>query len=142
MKILGEGKIIMVMNTAFGNLEQLPFDLRQRRVINYNMPENNQEKATERNNLAKDFERAIRPILQALEEEIKRKNSIAEIAKEEIREGDLSGGMFYHYTRYFLNDKIGELAPKSSKKKVINEDMLIKAIDLTEELVIEFASVA
>ncbi|NES73742.1 MAG: nucleotide-binding protein, partial [Okeania sp. SIO2D1] len=42
MKTLGEGKIIMVMNTAFGTPEQLPFDLRMRRVIRYNMPVDNQ----------------------------------------------------------------------------------------------------
>ena len=142
MKTLGEGKIIMVMNTAFGSPEQLPFDLRTRRVIRYNMPEDNQEKSIERNELTKDFERAIRSILEELEEEIKRKSSIAEIAKKEIMENDLGRGTFYWYTRYFLNDKIGELAVKSSKKRVINEDTLIKGIDITEEVVIEFAGVA
>ncbi|NES73741.1 MAG: hypothetical protein F6K24_55435, partial [Okeania sp. SIO2D1] len=106
------------------------------------MPEDNQEKSTERNKLIKFLERAIRSILQELEEEIKRKSSIAEIAKKEIMENDLGSGTFYWYTRYFLNDKIGELAAKSSKKSVINEDTLIKGIDITEELVIEFAGVA
>ncbi|MEB3342477.1 hypothetical protein [Okeania sp.] len=67
MKTLGEEKIIMVMNTAFGNPEQLPFDLRMRRVICYNMPEDNQEQPTERNKLTKSLERAIIPILQELE---------------------------------------------------------------------------
>ncbi|MDJ0556899.1 MAG: nucleotide-binding protein [Microcoleaceae cyanobacterium MO_207.B10] len=41
MKTLGEEKIIMVMNTAFGTPEKLPFDLRMRRVITYNMPVDN-----------------------------------------------------------------------------------------------------
>ncbi|MGD1805564.1 hypothetical protein ACP6PL_09005 [Dapis sp. BLCC M126] len=141
MKTLGEGNFIMVMNIAFGNPEQLPFDLRMRRVITYNMPVDNQEKSPERHKLAKDFERAIRPILQELEKEIKRKSSIAEIVKKDIMEGDIYGAGVNWYIRS-LNSEIVQLAPKYSKKRVINESVLIKAIDLTEELVIEFAGVA
>ncbi|MDJ0556898.1 MAG: hypothetical protein QNJ68_21120 [Microcoleaceae cyanobacterium MO_207.B10] len=75
-------------------------------------------------------------------EETKRKNSIVKIAKKDIKEGELVGAGVNHYIRHFLNYEIGKLAPKSSQKMVINENMLIKAIDLTEELFIEFAGVA
>ncbi len=128
MKTLGEGKIIMVMNTAFGTPEKLPFDLRMRRVITYNMPVDNQEKSPERNNLAKSFERAIIPILQKVEEETK-------------REVTWSRSKIKNYIEQ-LDSQIKELTPKLSEKSVENEDLLIKAIDLTEELVIEFAIVA
>ncbi len=141
MKTLGEGKFIMVMNTAFGTPEQLPFDLRTRRIITYNMPEDNQEKSTERNKLAKYFERAIRPILQSLEEQIKRKLSIAEQVKLDIkRDVPWSGNKIKKYIKQ-LDSKIKELTPKFSEKTVENEDLLIKAINLTEELVIEFAGI-
>ncbi|CDN11831.1 MAG: hypothetical protein HRU34_00290 [Richelia sp.] len=39
VKTLGWGKIIIVINTAFGTIEELPFDIRMRRVTNYHIPE-------------------------------------------------------------------------------------------------------
>ncbi|NEO53362.1 MAG: hypothetical protein F6K54_09880 [Okeania sp. SIO3B5] len=139
MKNLGEGKIIMVMNTAFGTPEQLPFDLRMRRILTYNMPVDNQDKSTERNKLAKSLERAIRPILQELVEEIKRILSIIEQAKLEIkRDVPWSGTKIKKYVKQ-LDSKIKDMTPIFSEKSVENEDLLIKAIDKTEELVIEFA---
>ncbi|NEQ39844.1 MAG: hypothetical protein F6K40_27785 [Okeania sp. SIO3I5] len=142
MKTLGEGKIIMVMNTAFGTPEQLPFDLRMRRILTYNMPENNQEKAPERNKLAKSFERAIRPILQALEEEIKRKIFIAEQLTLEIKKREIleSRSKMKRYIKQ-LDSQIKDMTPIFSEKSVENENLLIKAINLTEELIIEFAGV-
>jgi hypothetical protein len=39
LKALGHASIIMVMNTAFGPLENLPFDLRQKRAVTYSLRE-------------------------------------------------------------------------------------------------------
>jgi len=142
MKTLGEGKIIMVMNTAFGSIEQLPFDLRQRRVITYNMPVDNQEKSPERNNLAKYFERAIIPILQELEEQITIELSITELAIISVQQGDRSSSILVNQFMELLDNQTKKLAPKFSKKSVDKENLLIKAIDKTEELVIAFASLA
>ncbi len=112
MKTLGEGKFIMVMNTAFGTLEKLPFDLRTRRIITYNMPEDNQEKSTERNKLVKYFERAIRPILRELEEEIKRKFLIWKQLEEERKRGlILTGTKIKKYIKQ-LDSQIKDLTPK------------------------------
>ncbi len=36
--VLGEERIITVLNTAYGKQEDLPFDLRQRRAIGYYLP--------------------------------------------------------------------------------------------------------
>ena len=51
IKILGWEQIIMVMNKAFGNLKELPFDLLKKRVLTYDMPEDVSERATERKHL-------------------------------------------------------------------------------------------
>ncbi|NEP82074.1 MAG: nucleotide-binding protein [Okeania sp. SIO3C4] len=155
MKTLGEGNFIMVMNTAFGTPEQLPFDLRMRRVITYNMTVDNQDKSTERNKLAKFLERAIRPILEELEdiirkfviskqleEERARELSITERAIISVKQGDRSSSIQVHQFMEWLDHQIKKLAPKFSKKSVDKEDLLIKAINKTEELVIEFASLA
>lgn len=60
---LGWGKIICVVNTAFGNIDQMPFDLRHRRLLTYHLPETNTEKTDQRKQLAEKIEGAIRDIL-------------------------------------------------------------------------------
>jgi len=62
-KTLAESRVIMVMNTAFGALEQLPFDLRMKKIIHYNSPSDAQERGIERKMLASKFEDAIRAVI-------------------------------------------------------------------------------
>src|SRR5579885_897526 len=63
MKALGPGRIIMVLNRAFGPPEQLPFDLRLRRVVCYDMPDASNDRATERKKLEGVLAEALRTIL-------------------------------------------------------------------------------
>lgn len=69
IKTLGFSKIIIVMNTAFGEPELLPFDLRQRRVVTYDMPEENEERAGARRELEAILEEGLRTILGRIEGE-------------------------------------------------------------------------
>jgi hypothetical protein len=62
-KVLGVSNIIMVMNTAFGGPELLPFDLRPRRVITYCMPKETEERAPERRKLEATLKEGLRTIL-------------------------------------------------------------------------------
>lgn len=55
LKTLGEGKIITVMNRAFGEPELLPFDLKLKRVTTYNLPKGASERKGERDRLEKVF---------------------------------------------------------------------------------------
>jgi hypothetical protein len=57
---LGEERVVLVFNKAFGALGQLPFDLRTRRVVSYEMSEATTERASERSALKAKFELAIR----------------------------------------------------------------------------------
>ena len=54
---------LMVANTAFGATETLPFDLRNRRIIPYAMPDENVERAPERNVLQRVLEEHMRAII-------------------------------------------------------------------------------
>ncbi len=63
LKALGLERIVLVQNTAFGGPEQLPFDLRQKRVLTYSSPEDSQERAPERLRLQEELKTAIRSIL-------------------------------------------------------------------------------
>jgi hypothetical protein len=70
IKVLGFDKIIMVMNTAFGRPELLPFDLRQRRVVTYDMPKENEERARVRRELETILEDGLRAVLGRIEGEL------------------------------------------------------------------------
>lgn len=61
---LGWDRIVMVMNTAFGDVTQLPFDLRGRRVLPYFLPDTPGEpKAEVRRELERRLKEAIISIL-------------------------------------------------------------------------------
>jgi hypothetical protein len=63
-KALGSDRVIMVMNTAFGKPEDLPFDLKMRRVITYSSNQDDNDKSQERNKLQSTLNTALRSILK------------------------------------------------------------------------------
>ncbi|MCB1470432.1 MAG: hypothetical protein KDK08_25525, partial [Rhizobiaceae bacterium] len=63
LRALGPERVILVFNTAFGRLEDLPFDLRMRRVQLYEMPEEAESRAPERRTLQASLEKAVRTAL-------------------------------------------------------------------------------
>ena len=67
-KVLGWPNILMVMNTAFGPVTDLPFDLRGRRVLQYNLPDPGSEKAQERRKLESQLKTQLGAIVDKLEE--------------------------------------------------------------------------
>lgn len=62
LKALGWARVVMVMNTAFGRPEDLPFDLRQKRVLTYALPDGS-DKAAARKELRGKLIGALKPIL-------------------------------------------------------------------------------
>lgn len=67
LKTLGDARVILVMNAAFGPPEELPFDLRRKRVLPYQLAESNGEKPSQRAQLVKALETGIRQILLKLD---------------------------------------------------------------------------
>ncbi len=65
LKALGQQRIIMVMNTHFGNPEQLPFDLRLKRVLTYSTAPEATERAQERKKLQGFLEANLRAIFSS-----------------------------------------------------------------------------
>jgi len=65
LKSLGWKRVLLVVNTAHGPVESLPFDLRQHRVIPYNVPSNAtpEIKESQRKQLASTLKVAIETIL-------------------------------------------------------------------------------
>ena len=63
---LGDERVVLVFNTAFGKLEQLPFDLKMRRALAYSMTESATDRAMERRDLESKLDAAIRAALSSL----------------------------------------------------------------------------
>lgn len=63
---VGWDRVIMVVNVAFGRPEELPFDLRGRLVVSYEMPDDPSRKpADARERLSGGLEAALRPLLKS-----------------------------------------------------------------------------
>jgi hypothetical protein len=64
---LGWENIICVFNTAYGRIEDLPFDLRHRRILTYYAEQGEQDRSAERNNLARALQSALQAIVNRVE---------------------------------------------------------------------------
>jgi hypothetical protein len=71
LKALGWPRVMMVMNTAFGEPEVFPFDLKMKRAVTYCMPEAAEDRAVERRKLSSKLERGLRIVLEDQEEQVK-----------------------------------------------------------------------
>ena len=63
---LGWERVVLVMNTAYGTIENLPFDLRARRTLQYKAVEG-EDNREEKKSLQSKFDSALRSILSHLE---------------------------------------------------------------------------
>jgi hypothetical protein len=89
MSALGPDRVIMVFNTAYGDIEGLPFDLRQRRVIAYSSAESDESRSSSRNGLAGHLRSQLRLVIQRLSdrERFESKRSILAAVVESISSG-------------------------------------------------------
>jgi len=67
---LGENRIVMVQNKAYGTPEVLPFDLRARRAITYTLSADVTDRSAERKVLEQDLTRALRAIFREQDSEM------------------------------------------------------------------------
>jgi hypothetical protein len=64
LRALGWERVVMVFNLATGRIEDLPFDLRQKRTLKYLSAESDLERAQARGELRKQLVRALEEILR------------------------------------------------------------------------------
>jgi hypothetical protein len=137
LKALGHERIISVFNRSFGKVEELPFDLRMRRVLVYEMPKDAKDRASERTKLAKQLEEALRVALAAVPEGdppgIPAVTAIedAEPKRRIILRNDLGG----------ILKKLDALEPKKHRDGG-TADELIAGIGSAQEVVAEFSKIA
>lgn len=88
VKSLGWNRVVMVMNTEFGKPEELPFDLRSKRVLTYGIASDEVEKAPVRNALSKTFVAALSAIFDNHGSLSKPESSVAIVNVNNGRETD------------------------------------------------------
>lgn len=145
IKTLGEQRILMVMNSAFGPPELLPFDLNKKRVIAYYMPQQCQDRAPERKTLQSKLETALRQILADIEKQPLVKTapapSIGQQARAAVENVSPNRIVLVRKFMDWLVHEIEVLAPDFSTPDE-GDELLVRAIEQSTELVIEFARLA
>lgn len=147
MKTLGLDRIIMVMNTAYGNPELLPFDLRMRRVVTYEIKENEIEKADQRKKLASIFESGIRAIITDLEDKIvtiPQPKPIYEQVLQAVLSSQKNQVLLTKEYMKFLRDQLIAIAPDfpGTNQKEEPDEILFQSITKTEQLVLDFSKLS
>lgn len=142
IKTLGEPRILMVINTAFGIPELLPFDLNKKRVLPYDMPEQCENRATERKVLESKLEAALRAILTQIETQRLEENTqtlpIGEQARAAVENAQPNQVLLVRKFMDWLVSEINTLKPDFSKNDE-RDDLLVDSIKKTRKLVIDFA---
>lgn len=65
LRALGPDRVLLVVNEAFGPVEALPFDLKMRRALTYEVAEGAGDKAAQRADLAGKLQRGLAAVLSA-----------------------------------------------------------------------------
>jgi hypothetical protein len=145
MKALGKKRIILIVNTAFGEIEKLPFDLRQRRAIPYSMPDEALERAPERRKLQGMLEHRLREIFTHFQNEVVPEVPMPTLGEQAITAIESSAANQVALTRRYVQWLCAEakrLAPNLARNDNDVDDALVEGIEKTEGLVTEFAKVS
>ncbi|MHB9129929.1 MAG: hypothetical protein ACYDBB_02430 [Armatimonadota bacterium] len=140
----GDSRILMVMNTAYGQLSDLPFDLQKIRVKTYNLPKHSHDKAPVRKDLVGFFVDAIRAIHNEIaEEEISTAQGLIPSADAAINAIELftpnQSVMVKRFNEQFVAE-INGLIPEDTSGKLLDE-LLVELINSSEAAYIQFIRV-
>jgi len=140
--VLGWERIVLVINTAFGSIESLPFDLRMRRVTNYELPES-AEKPNIRRELEGKLSAQLRSIVTTIEtdspEELVPAISIGQEAMDAVENSQPNAASLSQKYLSWLLDELDRLFPLY-KDNARLDLALTSDDDATQKLVAEFAN--
>jgi hypothetical protein len=137
LRALGHERVILVFNRAFGKIEELPFDLKMRRVLAYDMPAEERQKAQERNVLEGQLDAAVRAALGTIREAVA--PSIPAMSAIEHQQPNRVIILRRNLDEIFK--KLDQLQPKKHSGGC-TADEFIGALILTQETVAEFSKIA
>lgn len=146
---LGPNRVLLIKNTALADTNALPFDLKLYRLISYNCLKEQEDKASERDGLAKRLEKAIKTIITNIETERANEQAEAQRAAEEqsvaqvirtIEEGNPNQQKVA--TQQYMKGFINQLKAQAPiyKEGEDCEQPFLDAIGKTTGLVVEFST--
>lgn len=142
LKTLGDERVIVVVNTAFGKEELLPFDLRMRRALSYHMPVEGQ-RGEERRILQKKLEEALRATLAAPQSSAPQERSPAELAVDAVEGRAANQASIVRRYMEWLAAQVANLTPHFEGPDSAGwDDLLVSAIDASSDLVADFGVLA
>jgi hypothetical protein len=134
--------VLLVVNTAFGKVELLPFDLRMRRVVTYDMPEKG-VRGEERRALQRTLEDALRASLAAAQPSAPPVRLPAAVAMNAVEQ--LAPDQSATSRRYmeWLAAHVADLTPDfGTADQSRFDELLVAAIDASTDLVADFGAFA
>jgi hypothetical protein len=142
-KALGWDRIILVLNEAFGPVEDLPFDLRVKRTIKYRLASGD-AKAQVRSDLAKTLEVAIRTILSTPIKPNEEIPTVLDTAVAGVTSSAADAGARIRDYMRWLAQEIDGLKPKRDAEPhgKPEDEVLVEAIRSSLPLVEGFAKLA
>lgn len=143
IKALGWERIIIILNTAFGRPEALPFDIRQHGAITYAMPLASTERAGERARLQGKLTGALRTIFDGPVAQARRESAtLPPAAMSAVAAITSAAPNQILAVRAFMAEALAALAALAPDPEApIPDDALMAAVGQTENLTIAFAEV-
>jgi len=140
LRTLSFERVILVFNLAYGKLDDLPFDLRMRSVMTYNVLKEAESKAEERKKLESGLEDALRAAIQHIPE------SEPELPVETpsllaIEEDKSNKVLIVRRDLKKLIDHLIDLAPQKISAGGTAQEM-IDALNQTVEIAVDFSKIA
>jgi hypothetical protein len=140
LRTLSFERVILVFNLAYGKLEDLPFDLRMRRVMTYNVFKESESKAEERKKLESTLEEALRAAIQHIpkaepELPVETPSLLA------IEEDKSNKVLIVRRDLKKLIDHLVDLAPEKISSGGTAQEM-VDALNQTVEIVADFSKIA
>ena len=139
LRALGHERVILVFNKSFGKPEELPFDLRTRRLIQYKMSKETTDRSSERKHLSAKFDTALRAALAALPADMAESLPIEAVTA--IENVVPNRKIILRRSLADTLRKIESLEPKKPRDGGTADEMM-DAIGQTEEVVGKFSKIA
>ncbi len=124
----------MIFNTEFGKVEDLPFDLRMKRVINYSAIQESKNRASERKNLQKQLTNALKVIYTYLDKEKGQKQDLMQLptAQDQIWLDKMRHLSMEEYSQSGFSAYVEAFSTLSAPRVNQSQNKLLEAVRVSE----------
>ena len=136
--VLGEGRILMVMNTAYGDEKELPFDLQKRRLAMYHLPEAGDDRSAELKRLESSFKVGLKTILSEVPAEAVVLGTPMDQAVAGVGEHQGDGGAAIQSAMDWLLSELDRVSPSYDSSSEL-DDQLLDCLKDTIPLALSFS---